>query len=235
MLLGRKVGFGALIGLPILGCVLLLYANQYRPTGDRLYDAAARLALRQYRRCQPPPYEGVLDRLGISSPWNQPDFELPVTELVDFAGTPNWAEMSLFMDLGAGANKRTLVEDYLAEGRATPGMFLKVSPHLWYADDEAKALRLYDAAIALEPANSWFYYEKAMCLLSLGEVEEAGETCRRGNAAPVNRVPWPYPVNKIIASEVGSGRQNALAAGLLLTLADGTPNWVRIKEGVQEP
>jgi hypothetical protein len=220
----------ALLALVLAAAFAFLASNAfYQPTGDPLYDAAARLALRDFACCQPPLYQPLCDRLGISTAWVGSDFEPNAEQLQRYANDPLFLELGL--RLKKPGDQRLLLEKRVEERRATPGMFVSLSPHAWYGEDEDKALEMCDAAIATEPDNSFFYYEKAMILISLGEIELASEACRRGNEAPVNRVPWPFPVSRIIEGQTGTGLANRRAAALLLSLYDSKPNWIKFKSG----
>jgi hypothetical protein len=83
--------------------------------------------------------------------------------------------------------------ELLARGAADPASYFLLDQR--FGSDgvtEQTVIDQLDAAIAADPANSWYYYVKADFLLSLGEPEQCLALVRQGNAAPRNYIPCFY-------------------------------------------
>jgi hypothetical protein len=196
----------------------------YQPTGDALYDGVARFALTdaQYRDTESPLVGGVALAVVTGE----------AAAVARFAGDQHYQEALLL--LTPEADRRAAADKLLVQGRTTPGLFVAAPPALWYLDDEQRALGLCDQAIGLDPDNSYFYYEKAVEEISLGEWDAARAAAEAGNAAPRNAAVWPYPLERVMAGEAGSGPANDAAAGYFYLAVDDVGRWGRVKEAYRE-
>lgn len=234
-------GRSRLVGVIALGAALIvlpLWLSSYHPTGDAVYDALARETLRSFPTTHEPWVRRLAQQIGIALPEREVR-SLDAQALLDrYGDRPQGLEAALlaarFDGEDSEVDRRALVEQAVADGRATVGMFAAVDPRDWYMDDEDKALELCDHAIGLDPENSYFYYIKALILVSLGELEEAGHVCATGNSAPRNEVVWPAPVARLLARGPGLGPQNEVAAGFIYELCDDSTRWLRCKSGFKD-
>jgi len=102
--------------------------------------------------------------------------------------------------------------------------------YTWYVSER---FRLADELVAACPDESWAWYKRAHSGFELGRWEQGLGDLRKGNQAPNNRWPKPFPLS-FIDSRIAAGRDcgSPVAVGLALQgeIAQGMPNFIRLKD-----
>lgn len=115
-----------------------------------------------------------------------------------------------------------------------PGI-IDIGPSVSKGEQELELLQeLVDTAIALNPDNAYYYYEKADLLLQLGEWETAWELVRKGNIASENYVPAVFPLDALQDNMDHFTTEDSLIAASILQISGHERNYIRWKERYKE-
>jgi len=105
-------------------------------------------------------------------------------QLISDSSTPA-GQLSIFNSIGSGA--------------ADEASYALVNFGALADESLPKAMRVVDEAIALNPANSYFHYRRAMLLFKAGDREGCFSELQLGNASPQHYLPLAFPAKELMA------------------------------------
>jgi tetratricopeptide (TPR) repeat protein len=175
----------------------------FTPTGDEPFDTYAVAVAALYHEAKSPFSDTARngDRIPllvkVANPTSDVDLDGLVryldsnslfANLAEFEDTPEYWELKYMVDF----DKADLQEAF-DRGLATPVLINLFDLQAMATAEPQRALDLINHGIALDPDNSFCYYQKANILILQGEMDQAREALIAGNSAPRNEWPRLYP------------------------------------------
>jgi hypothetical protein len=189
----------ALVLLLVAGIGLLLRTcSRLELSGDALYDDYARLYNKQYNAAYP---NEVILQL------EQRFFHGTSIRDVDMSQVREWEDRyrndprywQLRRDCSVdGAAINSVYDDSIRRGICDEASFFYAAWDLDHSSTSLSEHECYDAAIALNPDNAYYYYMKAYYYIYKQQYQSSWEMLKAGNAAKECYTPHPFPYGYIV-------------------------------------
>jgi hypothetical protein len=226
---------------------------KYQPTGDELYDRFARLTLKELRRCnynaaaprEDAKYTEYMYRIKYVHLPAKLDYEKLRDWEADFKDDPRYWQLRVEcgVDSVMGSLRKDDTHDLnsklrasIDRGIADPASYILLPWNVLLDEDEDAAFKYLDKAVAADAGNCYWNYRKAPIMMRYGETDAAWEAVKNGNAAPTNKMLYPFPICTLRDLEYRSDAPgNQAVAGVIYDMeVSDIENIIKRKESAKE-